>query len=69
MPVESDVHCFFCGASVGEISESTDEVVVAVFNCPKCNMNYCDQCSYQPVDEKASVQRCLRCESVIEKVT
>jgi hypothetical protein len=64
----SKPYCSFCGASVGEESEGTGIVVTAIFDCPKCMMNYCDQCSYHR-DENPSIQKCLRCESVIEKVT
>ncbi len=69
MPEERKVYCSFCGASVGEESERTGQVATAIFYCPKCMRNYCDQCSYHPRDEEPLVQRCIRCESVIEKVT
>ncbi|MBI4535477.1 MAG: hypothetical protein HY708_04305 [Ignavibacteriae bacterium] len=59
--------CNYCGATVGEISERTEERVHAVYDCPKCKVNYCDQCSY--FSEEGRVQRCLRCESKLEKVT
>ena len=39
--------CSYCGASVGEISDRTDELVKAVYDCLKCRLNYCDQCTYE----------------------
>ena len=39
--------CNFCGSTVGQISERTENRVNAVYDCPKCNVNYCDQCSYE----------------------
>ena len=61
--------CNYCGASVGEISERTEGQVEAVYDCLKCKVNYCDQCSYEKEVNGQLVQRCLRCESIIEKVT
>ncbi len=61
-------YCHFCGASVGEISEGTDEKVSAIYDCEKCVYNYCDQCSYETEINEKKVQKCLRCESIIEKV-
>ncbi len=61
--------CHYCGALVGEISERTEEQVHAVYDCLKCRSNYCDQCSYGKEVDGQLVQRCLRCESIIEKVT
>jgi hypothetical protein len=61
--------CNYCGASVGEISDRTDERVEAVYDCLKCKVNYCDQCSYEKEVDGQLVQRYLRCESIIEKVT
>lgn len=61
-------YCHFCGATVGQISDRTEEKVSSIYDCPKCRLNYCDQCSYgKEVDGKPS-QFCLRCESKIEKV-
>jgi len=42
--------------------------VNAVYDCPKCNVNYCDQCSYEKEIDGKSVQLCLRCDSQIEKI-
>ncbi len=67
---ESDfkAYCHFCGATVGQISDRTEEKVNAIYDCSKCDVNYCDQCSYgKEIDGKA-LQFCLRCESKIEKV-
>lgn len=61
-------YCFFCGSTVGQISDRTEEKVNAVYDCPKCNCNYCDQCSYEKVIEDEPVQSCLRCNSKLEKV-
>lgn len=30
-----NAQCHFCGASVGEIGEETEEIVTAIFDCPK----------------------------------
>ena len=61
-------YCHFCGATVGQKSDRTEEKVSAIYDCPKCKVNYCDQCSYgNDVDGKLA-QFCLRCESKIEKV-
>jgi len=61
-------YCVFCGSTVGQISGRTEERVTAIYDCPKCRMNYCDQCSYGKDIEGKSVQFCLRCDSPIEKV-
>jgi hypothetical protein len=61
--------CHYCGASVGEISQRTEEQVYAVYDCLKCKSNYCDQCSYGKEVDGEFVQMCLRCDSIIEKVT
>jgi hypothetical protein len=60
-------YCHFCGSMVGQTSERTEEEVYDIYDCVKCNVNYCDQCSYFNTDDQ--VQRCLRCESKLEKVT
>ncbi len=62
-------YCSFCGSSVGQISDQTDELVNAVFDCPRCRLNYCDQCSYEEMINEQAVQRCLRCDSKLDKVT
>ena len=61
-------YCMFCGSTVGQISDRTEERVTAVYDCPKCEMNYCDQCSYAKEVEGQVVQLCLRCDSRMEKV-
>lgn len=62
-------YCIFCGSTVGHISDRTDELVNAVFDCPRCRLNYCDQCSYEEEDNgQAAVQRCLRCDSKLDKI-
>jgi hypothetical protein len=61
-------YCHYCGATVGQISDRTEEKVNAIYDCPKCKVNYCDQCSYgKDMDGKLD-QFCLRCESKIGKV-
>jgi hypothetical protein len=60
--------CHFCGATVTEISERTDEIVSSIFDCPKCCLNYCDQCSYTKEINGKEVQLCLRCDSKLDKV-
>ncbi len=61
-------YCIFCGSTVGQISDRTEERVTAIYDCPKCKMNYCDQCSYVKEIDEHPVQFCLRCDSQIEKV-
>lgn len=61
-------YCMFCGSTVGQISEQTEKCVNAVYDCPKCKMNYCDQCSYEQEIDGQKVQVCLRCESQLEQV-
>ncbi len=61
-------YCMFCGSTVGQISDRTEERVTAIYDCPKCKMNYCDQCSYGKEIDGQSVQFCLRCDNQIEKV-
>jgi len=68
----SDVkaYCCFCGSTVGQVSERTNQVVNAIYDCPKCMMNYCDQCSCEVIDkEEKIIQKCLRCDSVINRIT
>jgi hypothetical protein len=62
-------YCHYCGASVGEISDRTDELVEAVYDCLKCGLNYCDQCAYEKEIDGELVQLCLRCDSKLDKVT
>jgi hypothetical protein len=57
-------YCLFCGAKVGEISQRTEEMTHAIYDCPKCGRYYCDQCSYS----KDGLQFCLRCNGKIRKV-
>ena len=61
-------YCHYCGATVGQISDRTEEKVNAIYDCPKCKVNYCDQCSYGKDMDGKLVQFCLRCESKIGKV-
>ena len=61
-------YCHFCGARVTEISERTEEKVSSIFDCPKCCLNYCDQCSYSKEINGEEVQLCLRCDSKLDKV-
>ncbi len=61
-------YCHYCGATVGEISGRTEENVSVIYDCPKCTVNYCDQCSYEEDIDGNLVQICLRCESKMEKV-
>ncbi|MDU9050801.1 MAG: hypothetical protein Q3M30_18280 [Candidatus Electrothrix sp. Rat3] len=60
--------CHFCGAIVGETSQCTEETVTSMYDCRKCNMNYCDQCSYEKEVDGRVKQFCLRCESEIKKL-
>ena len=65
---EFKVYCNYCGATVGQISDRTEEKVSAIYDCPKCKVNYCDQCSYGEKADGKPAQFCLRCESKIEKI-
>lgn len=62
-------YCTYCGSTVGQISDRTEDLVNAVYDCPKCKMNYCDQCSYEEEIDGKLVQLCLRCDSQMEKIT
>lgn len=44
-------------------------MMYAIFDCPKCKVNYCDQCSYEDEEKGHAVQKCLRCDSELDKVT
>jgi hypothetical protein len=59
--------CDYCGAAPGEISGRTGETVSALYECAQCDQLYCDQCSY--FSSADQVQRCLRCENTVEKLT
>jgi hypothetical protein len=63
---EMKASCFFCGSTVGEKCECTGGKVSAIYDCPRCDMNYCDQCSYERDND--GKQRCLRCDSKLKKV-
>ena len=58
--------CYYCGSRIGEISEQTNEMVNSIFDCERCNVNYCDQCSYEKIENAVKVQKCIRCNSTIE---
>ncbi len=60
-------YCHFCGAEVGDISDRTNKKVSTIYDCQKCKVGYCDQCSYSKEDNP-NIQLCLRCDSVIEKI-
>jgi hypothetical protein len=59
-------YSLFCGARVGEISQRTEEMTHAIYDCPKCDRYYCGQCSYNK--DGFHFQFCLRCDSKIKKV-
>lgn len=61
-------YCHYCGATVGQTSDRTEEKASAIFDCLKCRVNYCDQCSYAKEVGGKMVQFCLRCENEIEKI-
>lgn len=61
-------YCHFCGGKIGETSERTDEEIHLIFDCEKCNFNYCDQCSYETIEKNKHVQKCLKCNNIIYKV-
>lgn len=63
-----EAYCIFCGSTIGQISESTGEMVNGIYDCPKCQANYCDQCSYEKEINSNVVQICLRCDGEIEKI-
>jgi hypothetical protein len=35
-------YCHFCGATVSQISDRTQEKVTAIYDCTKCRVNYYD---------------------------
>jgi hypothetical protein len=61
-------YCIFCGSTVGQISDRTENRVNAVFYCSRCRANYCDQCSYEKEIDGVLVPLCLRCDSQMERV-
>jgi len=65
---QSQTYCQYCGSTIGEISQRTEELIIAMYDCEKCKVNYCDQCSYPNDIDGQIKQFCLRCESEIEKV-
>ena len=67
MNKKHEAYCHFCGSKVGDISDRTGERSTAIFDCPKCKVNYCDQCSYFK-EENKNVQLCLRCDSKMDKL-
>ena len=62
---DSKAYCHFCGSTVGQRSDRTEGIVEAVYDCPKCRVNYCSECTYEDGDK----QRCLRCEGIVYKLT
>jgi hypothetical protein len=62
-------YCHYCGASVGETSDRTQEQIYAVYDCLKCRSNYCHQCSYGKEINGKLIQMCLCCDSKLDKVT
>jgi Zn finger protein HypA/HybF involved in hydrogenase expression len=61
-------YCHFCGASVGDVSERTGNKAEAIYDCPKCRVNYCSQCSALKNDSVDGAVICLRCNSKMERV-
>ena len=44
-PEDLKAWCAFCGSTVGQIDCRTGRRVKAVYHCPRCRCDYCDQCS------------------------
>jgi len=65
---EINAYCHFCGASVGDVSERTGNKVESIYDCPKCWVNYCSQCSALKDDSLDGIVICLRCNSKMERV-
>lgn len=61
-------YCHYCGSTVGQISDRTENRVNAAYDCPKCMVTYCDQCSYEKDIDGRLEQLCLRCDSQMEKI-
>jgi hypothetical protein len=61
-------YCNYCGSTVGEISQRTESIIKTVFDCEKCGVNYCDQCSYEEEIDGQVKQICIRCDSEMEKL-
>ena len=66
LPWGSNEWCTFCGARPGQTSDATGKLVTAIYACPQCMRNYCDQCAdtLRGLDDA----RCLRCDSEMELV-
>ncbi len=62
-------YCHYCRSTAGQISECAEKSVKAVYDCEKCNVNHCDQCSYEKEIDGKLAQFCLRCDGRIEKAT
>ncbi len=60
-------HCFFCGSTLGQISQATEHLVNAIYYCKKCRVDYCDQCSYEKQINGKSKQLCSRCDTVLKR--
>jgi addiction module HigA family antidote len=65
-PWGSNEYCSFCGARPGQKSDATGRVVTALYVCPRCGRNYCDQCS-SPGREPDSAE-CMRCDAQMDRV-
>jgi hypothetical protein len=61
-------YCISCGSTVGQTSGRTMGKVKALYDCPKCRVSYCDQCSYEQTVDGEQVQQCLDCGGKLEKV-
>jgi hypothetical protein len=64
--LQPKAYCSFCGSPVGLESDRTGEIVTTVYDCPKCDRNYCDQCSYSDTVAGERIQKCLRCDSALD---
>ena len=65
---ESKAYCHFCGSTVGQISDRAEGRVEAVYDCPKCKVNYCSQCAWLKEDSLDGIALCLRCNSKMYRV-
>ena len=65
---DSKAYCNFCGSTVGQISDRTEGIVEAIYDCPKCKVNYCSQCAWIKEVSLDGIVLCLRCNSKMYRV-
>lgn len=61
--------CSYCGGIVGELGERNGEEINAIYDCPRCRLNYCSDCSYEGKRSGEKQQLCLRCDGRLDLVS